>query len=71
MERVRQVLHDLTYIWNLKTTKQKQSLYKHEWCRQGLWREACGNGEELVKDCGVSYNINEFWEFYLERGDYS
>ena len=29
------------------------------------------NGEELVKDCGVSYNINEFWEFYLERGDYS
>ena len=38
---------------------------------RGCGEKCVGTGEELVKDCRVSYNINEFCEFYLEHGDYS
>ena len=70
LDRESQILHDLTYMWNLKKIK-KQGHRKR-------WDVVTGDrgwGEEKLKKGGQSHRfpdmINKYWEYNVQCDNYN
>ena len=66
-QRERQILCDLTYIWNLK----KKGFIKTKNGCQGLGVEGGGNGEDGERIQTSSYTMNKFGKYNVQHCHYS
>ena len=67
--REKQILHNITYMWNLKKpNSQKQRV---EWFLPRAWEVGEKWGKCWSKAQTSSYKMNKFWGSNVQHGDYS